>query len=241
MRARIDGIVVELDSAPKLDVRRKHTVEAIVDRFKVRPDLAQRLAESFETALRLGQGVARVAYTDEPQRAGLTCSPTSSRVRCAIIPSASSSRACSRSTARPAPARPATASVPRISSIPPRSSRIRICRSRAARCAAGTGATPIISSCCTRWPGMRNSTSRRPFETLPEAVRQLVLFGSGERGDRVQVPRRQGRHGPRQHAFEGIVQESRAPLPRDRIRHGARGARANTAPRVPAPTATARA
>ncbi len=66
VRARIDGKVVELDQAPKLDVRRKHTVEAIVDRFKVRPDLAQRLAESFETALRLGAGVARIAYMDEP-------------------------------------------------------------------------------------------------------------------------------------------------------------------------------
>ena len=59
VRARIDGVVVELDQAPKLDVRRKHTVEAIIDRFKVRPDLGQRLAESFETALRLGSGVAR--------------------------------------------------------------------------------------------------------------------------------------------------------------------------------------
>jgi len=56
VRARIDGEVVELDRAPKLDVRRKHTVEVIVDRFRVRPDLAQRLAESFETALRLGSG-----------------------------------------------------------------------------------------------------------------------------------------------------------------------------------------
>src|SRR5579871_539012 len=54
VRARIDGKVVELDDVPALDLRRKHTVEAIVDRFRVRPDLTQRLAESFETALRLG-------------------------------------------------------------------------------------------------------------------------------------------------------------------------------------------
>src|SRR5450631_3535610 len=68
VRARIDGKVVQLEQTPKLDVRRKHTVEAIVDRFKVRPDLGQRLAESFETALRLGQGVARVAYMDDAAR-----------------------------------------------------------------------------------------------------------------------------------------------------------------------------
>src|ERR1700683_5045361 len=74
VRARIDGEVVELDQAPKLDVRRKHTVEAIIDRFKVRPDLSQRLAESFETALRLGAGVARVAYMDGSKRPELVFS-----------------------------------------------------------------------------------------------------------------------------------------------------------------------
>ena len=74
VRARVDGEVVELDRAPKLNVRRKHTVEAIVDRFRVRPDLSQRLAESFETALRLGAGVARIAFMDEPARVELVFS-----------------------------------------------------------------------------------------------------------------------------------------------------------------------
>jgi len=69
VRARINGDVVELDSPPSLDLRHKHTIEVVVDRFKVRADLAQRLAESFETALRLGEGVARLAFLDEPERA----------------------------------------------------------------------------------------------------------------------------------------------------------------------------
>jgi excinuclease ABC subunit A len=60
VRARIDGRVYELDALPKLDGKRKHSVEAVVDRFKVRADMAQRLAESFETALRLSNGSARV-------------------------------------------------------------------------------------------------------------------------------------------------------------------------------------
>ena len=71
VRARIDGDVVELDSPPPLDLRRKHTIEVVVDRFKVRNDLAQRLAESLETALRLGEGVARLAFLDQPERAEL--------------------------------------------------------------------------------------------------------------------------------------------------------------------------
>jgi len=68
VRARIDGKVVELDQPPKLDAKKKHTVEAVVDRFKVRADVGQRLAESFETALRLSDGTARIAFMDDPKR-----------------------------------------------------------------------------------------------------------------------------------------------------------------------------
>src|SRR4030067_652058 len=59
VRARIDGKVVELDEAPALEKNMKHSIEAVVDRVVVRPDQAQRLAESFETALTLGDGVVR--------------------------------------------------------------------------------------------------------------------------------------------------------------------------------------
>ena len=65
IRARIDGEIYELDQPPPLDLRRKHTIEAIVDRFKVKDDLRLRLAESFETALRLADGVARIAWMDD--------------------------------------------------------------------------------------------------------------------------------------------------------------------------------
>jgi excinuclease ABC subunit A len=67
VRARIDGKVAELEEPPKLDLRRKHSIDAVVDRFKVRSDMAQRLAESFETALKLGEGVARIAWMDDSQ------------------------------------------------------------------------------------------------------------------------------------------------------------------------------
>ena len=65
IRARIDGLVVDLDSPPELDKNKKHTIEAVVDRLKVRPDAQQRLAESFETALALTDGVARVSDMDD--------------------------------------------------------------------------------------------------------------------------------------------------------------------------------
>jgi excinuclease ABC subunit A len=65
IRARIDGEVYELDDPPKLDLRRKHSIDAVVDRFKVKDDIRLRLAESFETALRLADGVARIAFMDD--------------------------------------------------------------------------------------------------------------------------------------------------------------------------------
>jgi excinuclease ABC subunit A len=58
VRARVDGRVYPIDDVPALELRRKHTIEVVIDRFKVRPDLKQRLAESFETALILSDGLA---------------------------------------------------------------------------------------------------------------------------------------------------------------------------------------
>ncbi len=64
IRARIDGEIYELDDAPTLELHKKHSIEVVVDRFKVRQDLATRLAESFETALQLAEGLVRVAWMD---------------------------------------------------------------------------------------------------------------------------------------------------------------------------------
>ncbi len=68
VRVRIDGRIHDMDALPQLDGKRKHTIEAVVDRMRVRADAGQRLAESFETALRLSGGLARLAFLDEPQR-----------------------------------------------------------------------------------------------------------------------------------------------------------------------------
>ncbi|MBU2874038.1 excinuclease ABC subunit UvrA [Marinobacter salexigens] len=64
IRLRIDGTVYDIDDAPALDKKRKHQIDVVVDRFKVKPGLEQRLAESFETALGLAEGIALVAPMD---------------------------------------------------------------------------------------------------------------------------------------------------------------------------------
>jgi len=67
IRARIDGIVCDLDEAPTLNKKQKHTVEVVVDRFKVKGDIALRLAESFETALTLAEGLVVISYMEDEQ------------------------------------------------------------------------------------------------------------------------------------------------------------------------------
>jgi excinuclease ABC subunit A len=74
IRARIDGNVCDLSDPPELDLHKKHTIEVVVDRFKVRDDLQLRLAESFETALQLTSGSAKIAYMDEPEQQELVFS-----------------------------------------------------------------------------------------------------------------------------------------------------------------------
>lgn len=64
VRVRVNGALYEIDQVPALGLRNKHTIEAVIDRFKPRPDLKQRLAESFETALKLGDGMASVMEID---------------------------------------------------------------------------------------------------------------------------------------------------------------------------------
>jgi excinuclease ABC subunit A len=204
VRARIDGKVVELDQAPTLDVRRKHTVEAIVDRFKVRPDLSQRLAESFETALRLGQGVARIAYMDDPRRPELVFSD---KFACPI---------CNYS----------------LSELEPR---LFSFNSPIGACPACDGlgtqdyfdpekivANPHLSLAggAVRGWDRRNayyfqliqSLARHtkfdieaPFESLPQKIKDLVLFGSEDVEIEFKYLDGKGGTVSRRHTFEGIV------------------------------------
>ncbi|GMQ47639.1 excinuclease ABC subunit UvrA [Vibrio sp. 10N] len=68
IRARIDGETCDLSDPPTLELHKKHTIEVVVDRFKVRDNLQQRLAESFETALELSGGIVGVGWMDEPEK-----------------------------------------------------------------------------------------------------------------------------------------------------------------------------
>ncbi len=68
IRARIDGEIYELDDPPELNLRKKHSIDVVVDRFKIRDDIALRLAESFETALKLANGMALIVSMDDASK-----------------------------------------------------------------------------------------------------------------------------------------------------------------------------
>lgn len=74
IRVRIDGIITDLDDVLALDKKKKHTIEVVVDRFKVRKDIQLRLAESFETALEFASGIAIISYMDDNSQPEVTFS-----------------------------------------------------------------------------------------------------------------------------------------------------------------------
>ena len=79
-RVKIDGTFYELAEAPTLDKKFPHDIDVVVDRIVVRPDIGQRLAESFETALKLAEGLAVIEYADAPAAAPLVTSPLEGEV-----------------------------------------------------------------------------------------------------------------------------------------------------------------
>ncbi|NCT67026.1 MAG: excinuclease ABC subunit UvrA [Rhodanobacteraceae bacterium] len=81
VRVRVDGVMHELDAVPPLALRQKHTIEVVIDRFRPKPDIKQRLAESFETSLRLGEGIALLVDLDDAKAAEVTFS---SRFSCPV-------------------------------------------------------------------------------------------------------------------------------------------------------------
>jgi len=202
VRARIDGEVFELDQPPKLDLRRKHTIEAVVDRFRIRPDLQQRLADSFETALRLGDGLARVADLDAPEKA-LTFSARYACPICGYSLPELEPRLFSFNN--PAGACPACDGLGIREFFDP------------ARVVAhpelslGEGAIRGWDRRNAYYFQMLTSLAEHygfdvdtPFEQLPGAVREALLYGSGEEEIAFRyLGERGGRQ--RKHPFEGVI------------------------------------
>ncbi len=204
VRARVDGVLYELDAVPPLALRQKHTIEAVIDRFRPAADIKQRLAESFETALRLGDGIAQLVDMDDDKAQLMVLS---SRFSCPI---------CDYSLPE---------LEPRLFSF---NSPVGACGT-----CDGLGVTQVfdptrvvvhpnlsLAAGAVRGWDRRNmyyfqlilSLARHykfdidtPWEQLPEAIRHAILSGSGDEIIGFRYLTETGGNVTRKHRFEGIV------------------------------------
>ena len=185
-RLKIDGQFYEIAEAPALDKKLKHDIEVVVDRIAVRADMAARLAESFETALELADGIAIIEYADEKEaRRQTEADRLLVEIRLsglAASRSRRSSRGSSPSTIRSAPARPAAAWAASRRSIPSSSCPIRSSPCARARSRPGRRSTsPYYLQTLELLAKHYKFRLDTPFEDLPERVQRdhPLWFGRG--------------------------------------------------------------
>ena len=204
VRAVVDGQVVTLDDPPSLALNKKHDIDVVVDRLKVGGDNQSRLAESFETALKLGEGVAKVQFIDDPKRAELLFS---AKFACPI---------CGYS----------------INELEPRLFSFNNPHGACASC-DGLGISQFFDpDRVVERPGVSlpagaiHGWDRRnahyfqlinalavhyhfeldtPFQTLPAAVQKAILYGSGKEEIAFNYLTSGGRNYTRKHPFEGVL------------------------------------
>ncbi|WP_456447144.1 excinuclease ABC subunit UvrA [Thiolapillus sp.] len=208
IRARIDGEIWELDDAPDLDLRRKHSIEAVVDRFRVKgkEDDAQRLrlTESFETALRLADGVALVAWMDEPEKDELVFSANFACPTCGYS---------------------IEELEPRLFSFNNPVGACPDCDGLGVKQSFDEGkvvAHPELSLAAGAVRGwdrrnayyyqMLQSLARHygfdpetPWQELPQKIRDIILYGSGQEAIHFDYHNHLGRRVKKTHPFEGVI------------------------------------
>ncbi len=209
VRVRVDGQLHEIDAVPPLALRQKHTIEAVIDRFKVREDIKQRLAESFETALKLGDGMAAVHSLDDEGGTNKSGDPLlfSSKYSCPV---------CDYS-------------------LPELEPRLFSFNSPVGACPTCDGlgvsqffdpsrvaAHPELSLAAGAMRGwdrrnayyfsMIQSLAKHykfdvdtPWQALPEKIQQIVLYGSGNEQINLTYLSDSGSKYQRKHKFEGIL------------------------------------
>ncbi|MCW8956200.1 MAG: excinuclease ABC subunit UvrA, partial [Gammaproteobacteria bacterium] len=221
LRARIDGQVYELDQAPELEKNHKHTIEVVVDRFKVRAGLELRLAESFETAINLTDGVARIAWMDDVQ--GST-NATGAGMRESGQPGKADLVYSSR-FACPECGYSLNELEPRLFSFNNPAGACQECDGLGnvqfidAERVVSNPSLSLPGGAVRGWDrrnawyyGMLQSLSKHygfdldsAFNELPDNIRQIILFGSGDDDIEFNYPTGKGSTKSRIHPFEGII------------------------------------
>ncbi len=204
LRARIDGTVVELDDAPALDMYKKHDIDVVIDRFKVREDMAQRLAESFETALAMADGQALVTPMDDAAAPDQLFSAKFACPHCGYSIRELEPRLFSFNN--PAGACPSCDGLGVNQFFDP----VRVAPNP--QLSLPGGAVRGWDRRNAYYFQMLTSLAKHykfdletPFEDLPENIRQIVLHGSGEEMIKFTYLGDGKRKTTREHPFEGII------------------------------------
>ena len=204
VRVRVDGELYEIDAVPALALRQKHTIEAVIDRFRPREDLKQRLAESFETALKLGDGMAQVMPLDQPESAPLLFSSKYSCPVCDYSLPELEPRLFSFNS--PVGACPTCDGLGVAQFFDPARVVVHPELSLAAGAVRGWDRRnayyfQLIASLAKHY----QFDTDAPWQSLPEKVQQAVLYGSGEDVITFTYLTESGGRTQRKHRFEGIV------------------------------------
>ena len=204
LRVRIDGALYELDQLPKIDGRRKHTIEIVVDRLKVRADIRQRLAESLETAIELSDGLASVADMGNPQQDLLNFSARFSCSECGYTLEELEPRLFSFNN--PAGACPSCEGLGVEQYLDPG----RVVTDETLSLADGAiknwdRRNNWIYQTLNSLAAHYEFDLETPFEALPEAIRQTILYGSGDAVVPFTFSNSRGEITRKEHPFEGII------------------------------------
>ena len=204
VRVRVDGTLYEIDAVPPLALRVKHTIEAVVDRFKPREDIKQRLAESFETALKLGDGMAQVMSLDDAEAAPLLFSSKYSCPVCEYSLPELEPRLFSFNS--PVGACPTCDGLGVAQFFDP--SRVVVHPELSLSAGAVRGWDrrnayyfQLIQSLARHYKFDVDA----PWQSLPKKARDAVLFGSGDETISFTYLTEAGGRSQRKHRFEGIV------------------------------------
>jgi len=204
VRVRVDGALYEIDAVPALALRQKHTIEAVIDRFRPREDLKQRLAESFETALKLGDGMAQVMSLDNAEAAPLLFSSKYSCPVCDYSLPELEPRLFSFNS--PVGACPTCDGLGVAQFFDPGRVVVHPELSLAAGAVRGWDRRnayyfQLIASLAKHY----RFDVDAPWQSLPAGVQQAVLYGSGEEVITFTYLTESGGRTQRKHRFEGIV------------------------------------
>lgn len=204
IRARIDGEICDLSDPPTLALQKKHTIEVVIDRFKVRSDLATRLAESFETALELSGGTAVVADMDNPKAEELVFSANFACPHCGYSVPELEPRLFSFNN--PAGACPTCDGL----GVQQFFDESRVVQNKSISLASGA-----VKGWDRRnfyYYQMLTSLAKHykfdietPYEDLPQKIKDIVMHGSGKEEIEFQYMNDRGDVVIRKHPFEGIL------------------------------------